>query len=99
MANSKRAGQREAHRPRHRLEEPAFDGLQSEDRQVRSNDDAAGKENRPLHFVCCVANPLRWAEIVVPVREWRTMFSIITTDPSTTMPKSSAPSESRLAGT
>ena len=26
------------------------------------------------------------------------MFSIITTDPSTTMPKSSAPSESRFAG-
>ncbi len=29
---------------------------------------------------------------------WRTMFSTITTAPSTTMPKSSAPSESRLAG-
>jgi hypothetical protein len=28
----------------------------------------------------------------------RTMFSIITTAPSTTMPKSSAPSDSRFAG-
>ena len=30
--------------------------------------------------------------------KWRTMFSTITTAPSTTIPKSSAPSDSRLAG-
>src|SRR5579883_2912722 len=29
---------------------------------------------------------------------WRTIFSTITTAPSTTMPKSSAPSDSRFAG-
>ena len=29
---------------------------------------------------------------------WRTMFSTMTTAPSTTIPKSSAPSESRFAG-
>ena len=33
-----------------------------------------------------------------PNEVWRRMFSTITTDPSTTMPKSSAPSESRFAG-
>ena len=34
----------------------------------------------------------------LPCERWRTMFSTMTTAPSTTMPKSSAPSESRLAG-
>ena len=35
-----RAQQGEGHRPRHRPEEPAFDALQSEDRQVGRDDDA-----------------------------------------------------------
>ena len=87
------------HRPRHGLEEPALHRLQREDRQIRSDDDAARKEDRPLHFVRRVANLLRRVCAVSSLcARWRTMFSIITTEPSTTMPKSSAPSESRLAG-
>ena len=48
----------------------------------------------------CAASRMHCAGVCVPscAERWRTMFSIITTEPSTNMPKSSAPSESRLAG-
>ena len=60
-----RADQREGDGPGHGLEEPAFDSLQREDGQVRSDDDAAGKEDRPLHLVGRVANLLRGCARVV----------------------------------
>ncbi len=64
-----RAQQREGDRPGHGLEEPAFDRLQREDGQIGSDDDAAGEEDRPLHFVRGLANLLRRRARVVRVRE------------------------------
>ena len=94
-----RAQQREGHRPGHRLEQPPFHALQREDRQVGRDDDGDGVEDRPLHFVRGFADSFQHgARCFGSWRfRWRTMFSTITTAPSTTMPKSSAPSESRLA--
>ncbi len=66
-----------------------------------------GVEHRALHFVSGLAN--RSARVFGHARPaaepflrrlmCRTMFSTMTTAPSTTIPKSSAPSESRLTGT
>ena len=53
-----RAEQREADRPRHGLEEAAFDRLQREDGQVRGDDHGAREEDRALHFVRGLANLL-----------------------------------------
>ena len=82
------------------LNKPPFDALQRENRQVRSDDDGDGIEHRPLHLDAphhgCAPigrfDPRSWWP------RWRTMFSTITTAPSTTIPKSSAPSDSRFAG-
>ena len=64
-----RAEQRKGDCPGHRLEEAALDGLQREDGQIGSDDDAAGKEDRPLHFVRGIANLLcRRARVVL---QWR----------------------------
>ena len=86
--------------PGHGLEQAAFDALQSENRQIGGDDDGEGVENGPLDFVRRVADMLH--RRLVPGRrgglKWRTMFSMMTTAPSTTMPKSSAPRESRFAG-
>ena len=93
------AKQCERHRPCHGPEEPAFDRLQREDGQIGGDDDGDGVEDRALHFVRGLSDALL---VERPVSSfwcrWRTMFSTMTTAPSTTMPKSSAPSESRLAG-
>ena len=81
------------------MKKPAFDALQSEDGQVSGDDDGDGVEHRALHFVRGVADASRWRSWLPSAwLRWRTMFSIITTAPSTTMPKSSAPRDSRLAG-
>ena len=48
----------EGDRPGHRLEQASLDGLQCKDGQIRSNDNAAGKEDRPLYFVRGIANLL-----------------------------------------
>ena len=53
-----RADQRKGNRPRHRLEEPAFNRLQGEDGQIGGDDDAASKEDRPLHLMRRIANLL-----------------------------------------
>ena len=53
-----RAQQRERHRPRHGLEQPAFHALQGEDRQIGGDDDGDGVEDRPLDLVRGLANPL-----------------------------------------
>ena len=62
----------------------------------------------PLHFVRCLADHLAGSYggvncpgVFAGTWRWlrcRTMFSTMTTAPSTTIPKSSAPSESRFAG-
>ena len=57
-----RAEKREGHRPGHRLEESAFDSLQGKDGQVGRDDNADGIEDRPLHFVCSLANLFGWRE-------------------------------------
>ena len=64
-----RAEQGKADRPGHGLEEPAFDGLQGEDGQIRGDDDAAGEEDRTLHFVRGIANLLRRGAGVVLLSE------------------------------
>ena len=46
-----RSKQREGDGPRHGLEKPALDTLQSEDGEIRSNNDADGVEDRALNFV------------------------------------------------
>ena len=87
------------HGPRHGPEQAPLDCLQGENRQVGGNDDGDGVKNRALHFMSGFGDPyLNRASIFLLRARWRTMFSTITTAPSTTMPKSSAPSESRLAG-
>ena len=81
MAKTQRADQGEGDGPGHGFEETAFDGLQGEDGQVRSDDDAAGEEDGALHFVGGIANFLRSVcECRRGWLRWRTMFSIITTD-------------------
>src|SRR5882757_8112615 len=46
-----RAEKREGNRPRHRAEETAFNLLQSEDGEIRRDDDADRVEDRSLHLV------------------------------------------------
>ena len=75
----------------------ALDTLQGKDQEVGSNDDADSIEDGSLHFVYGIADALNRSLGIAgkaPIR--RTMFSIITTAPSTTMPKSSAPRESEI---
>jgi hypothetical protein len=97
-ANSKSAQQSERHGPGHGTEQAAFHALQGEDGQVRNDDDDAREENRLLHFVGRGRDDLSERFLPRPSSVWRMMFSTITTEPSTTMPKSSAPSDSRFAG-
>ena len=66
---SQRPQQRERNRPGHRLEEPSLHRLQGKDRQIRADDDADCVEDRPLHFMCCLANLLPRGARVVFVRE------------------------------
>ena len=60
-----RTDQSKGDRPGHRLEETAFNSLQRKDGQIGSDDDAAGKEDRPLHFMRRIANLLPWRALVV----------------------------------
>ena len=94
--------QREAHRVRHRREQPALDALEREQRQVRGDDDDQREEDRPLHL------DRRSANRVVHAGLWRgsrsrsasrrRMCCTITRLPSTMMPKSIAPRLRRFAG-
>ena len=45
--------------PCHRAEQPAFDGLESKDGQVRCDDDTDCVEDGPLHLMGCFADLLR----------------------------------------
>jgi hypothetical protein len=101
MAPSKREG----HRPGHGPEQPAFHALQREDRQIGGDDDGDGVKHRPLDLMASLADDLRGGfrgarcpVVAAAWLRWRMMFSTITTAPSTTIPKSSAPSERRFAG-
>ena len=60
----KRAEQREAHHPGHRLEESAFHCLQREDGQVRGDDDAACVEDGALDLVRGLADLLRRSNVL-----------------------------------
>ena len=98
-----RAQQRKGDRPRHGLEQTPFHPLQGKDRQIGRDDDANGVKHRALHLVGRLADNFSRG-FRKPVRVWRrlwtkcrTMFSTITTAPSTTIPKSSAPRERRFA--
>ena len=74
--------------------------LQREDRQVGRDDDARSRRIPAAALRArlreCVPSASSASRSCWPM--WRTMFSTITTAPSTTMPKSSAPSDSRFAG-
>ncbi len=58
------AEQGEGDHPGHRLEEPAFDGLQGEDGQIGGDDHAAGEEDGALDLVGGLANLLRGGHVL-----------------------------------
>ena len=87
----------------HRREDPALLALQREDRQVRGDDDQHREQRRPADLRRSPrGSRLRRAvsRRALPrgCDRCRKMFSRTITAPSTMMPKSIAPSDSRLAG-
>ena len=97
-----RADQRAGDGPGHRREDAALVPLQREDRDVRGDDDEHREEGGPAHFDRRLLDGRRAGRFgrcpAFNSPSWRKMFSTTMTAPSTMMPKSIAPSESRLAG-
>ena len=94
------AEQRKGDRPCHGAEEPAFHLLQREDGQVSRDNDANGVEDGALDLVGGLADDLDGgARLFSSLRfMWRTMFSTMTTAPSTTMPKSKRAEREQVGG-
>ena len=69
------------------------------DRQKADHDHRHGIEERPVHFRRRILDDLDNIEAACPgaAAIWRKIFSTMNTAPSTRMPKSTAPMESRLA--
>ena len=97
-----RADQRRDDRVRHRREDAAFVPLQGEDRNVRDDDDQHREQRRPADLHRRVedrrAPQARCRSRRAASDSCRKMFSTTITAPSTMMPKSIAPSDSRFAG-
>ena len=103
--HNQRADEHQNHRQRHRQKHFAFHAFEREDRQIHDHDDQLPEhgglsdfdggfaDDRLPGFGTQGAACFSWA---MPKR--RTMFSIITTELSTTMPKSIAPRLNKRAG-
>ena len=98
-AQSAAPQQRVADRVGHRREELLLDALEREERQVRRDDDHRREEHRARDLR---SRPrARRASVSASSgfsSRFRRMFSSTTIAPSTMMPKSIAPSDSRFAG-
>ena len=82
----------------HGQEELGLGALEREQREIGGDDDEGGEEDRPRHLDVVASTSFLGQRGVGSASRLRRIASVTTIAPSTMMPKSIAPSESRLAG-